>query len=104
MDTPSGNNIERLGFDEHAYSGELEKASEFVLARVIAVHKDRSTISDGVHEVLAEMSGRKVDFQLIAANLDTAFIMQALDVDYSLSRLECCRVMIPEGHVHPVVL
>ncbi len=48
--------------------------------------------------------GRKVDFQLIAANIDVALIVQALDADFSVSRLERYLVMIHESHIHPVVL
>lgn len=48
--------------------------------------------------------GRKIDFQLIAANIDAAFIMQALDADFSINRIERYLVMIHEGHIRPVVL
>ncbi|MBF0123366.1 MAG: ribosome small subunit-dependent GTPase A [Candidatus Omnitrophica bacterium] len=152
MDKQSKNTIETLCFDERFYAEQLVTASEFVIVRVISVHKDRFTISDGTNEITAELSGkfllnassafdypssgdwvlvqfhnadtfaiihavlprktllkrktpgRKIDFQLIAANIDTAFIMQALDADFSISRLERYLVMINEGHIHPVVL
>ncbi|MBN2029222.1 ribosome small subunit-dependent GTPase A [bacterium] len=48
--------------------------------------------------------GKQIEFQLIAANIDTAFIMQSLDVDYNLRRLERYLVMIHESQIHPVVL
>jgi ribosome biogenesis GTPase len=48
-------------------------------------------------------SGRKIDYQLIAANIDTAFIMQSLDSNFNVRRLERYLVMIHEGGIHPVV-
>ena len=49
-------------------------------------------------------SGKKIDFQLIAANIDTAFIVQSLDANYNLRRLERYLVMVYEALIHPVVL
>ncbi len=47
---------------------------------------------------------KKVDFQLIAANIDAAFIIQAIDFDFNLRRLERYLVMVEEGHIEPVLL
>ena len=49
-------------------------------------------------------AGKKVEFQLIAANIDTAFIVQSLDGNYNLRRLERYLVMINASHIQPVVL
>ncbi|MGA1823068.1 MAG: ribosome small subunit-dependent GTPase A [bacterium] len=64
-----------------------------------------------IHEILPRKSilkrktaGKKIEFQLIAANIDTAFIMQSLDFNYNLRRLERYLVMIHEGGIHPVLL
>ncbi len=48
--------------------------------------------------------GKKVDFQVIAANIDTAFIVQSLDENYNLRRLERYLVMINDAKIHPEVL
>ncbi len=48
--------------------------------------------------------GRTVDYQLLGANIDTAFVMQSADRDYNLNRLERYLVMIREGGIRPVVL
>ena len=48
-------------------------------------------------------SGKKVDYQLIAANIDTAIIMQSLDSNFNLRRLERYLVMINEGKITPVI-
>lgn len=64
-----------------------------------------------IHRVLERKSalarktaGRTVRHQLIAANIDTAFIMQALGPGYNLQRLERYLVMVNESGIEPVVL
>jgi len=64
-----------------------------------------------IHEIAPRKSllkrktaGKKVEFQLIAANIDTAMIMQSLDFNYNIRRLERYLVMIHEGNIHPIVL
>lgn len=49
-------------------------------------------------------AGKLVDFQLIAANIDTAFILQSVDYNFNLRRLERYLVMVNEGGITPVVL
>jgi len=49
-------------------------------------------------------SGKKIEFQLIAANIETAFIIQALDFNYNLRRLERYLAMINESNIRPIVL
>ncbi len=64
-----------------------------------------------IHSILPRKSllkrktpGDKVDFQLIAANIDTAFIMQSLDHNFNPRRLERYLVMVNESNICPVVL
>jgi ribosome biogenesis GTPase len=49
-------------------------------------------------------AGKSVDFQLIAANIDVAFIIQSLDHNLNLRRLERYLVMVHESKITPVVL
>jgi len=49
-------------------------------------------------------SGKSVDFQLIAANIDAAFIIQSLDHNLNLRRLERYLVMVNESGITPVIL
>lgn len=49
-------------------------------------------------------SGRSSQVQLIAANIDVAFIMQTLGLGYNLKRLERYLVMVNESGIEPVVL
>ena len=49
-------------------------------------------------------SGKKIEFQLIATNIDTGLIVQSLDSNYNLRRLERYLVMVNESNIQPVVL
>ncbi len=49
-------------------------------------------------------AGKKVELQLIAANIDSAMIVQSLDSDFNLRRLERYLVMVSESDISPVVL
>lgn len=49
-------------------------------------------------------AGREVEFQMIAANIDTAFIVQSCHFDFNLARLERYLVMVRDGGIEPVVL
>jgi len=49
-------------------------------------------------------AGKQVDFQLIAANIDVAFIIQSLNDNFNLRRLERYLVMVNEGGIQPVIL
>jgi ribosome biogenesis GTPase len=145
--------IEKLGFDNWFQDNvDPESLEEFEIARVIAVHKDSYTITNGETDVFAELvgkiiysasspidypavgdwvlakfydentfsiihriiqrksllkrktPGKKIDFQLIAANIDVAFIVQSLDDNFNLRRLERYLVMINESNIRPIVL
>lgn len=145
--------IEKIGFDKW-FQDKVDsgRSAGLEVARVIAVHKDSYTISNGedaaaaelvgkilysadspldyptvgdwvfvnfydemtfsiIHEILPRKSllkrktpGKKIDYQLIAANIDTAFIVQSLDDNFNLRRLERYLVMVNESNIRPVVL
>lgn len=48
--------------------------------------------------------GKKVDYQLIAANIDFAFIMQSLDNDFNTNRLDRYLAMVNEFNIEPIIL
>lgn len=48
--------------------------------------------------------GRDVEFQMIAANVDVAFVIQSCHFDFNVRRLERYLVMLGEGHIEPVVM
>jgi ribosome biogenesis GTPase len=49
-------------------------------------------------------AGEIADFQMIAANIDTAFIVQSCHFDFNPRRLDRYLVMAAEGHVEPFVI
>ena len=49
-------------------------------------------------------AGKLVDYQLIAANIDVAFIIQSVNRNFNLRRLERYLVMINESGITPVIL
>jgi ribosome biogenesis GTPase len=131
---------------------EASKLENFQLGRVTSVHKESYTVTNGIGEIYAEVtgkmmfsaespldyptvgdwcyvqyldgnslaiihevlprksilkrktSGKKIEFQAIAANIDYAFIIQSLNADFNLRRLERYLVMVREGHIKPVIL
>ena len=77
---------------------------------VIANFYDANTFSI-IHAILPRKSllkrktpGKNIDFQLIAANIDVAFIIQSLDENFNLRRLERYLVMINASNIRPIVL
>jgi ribosome biogenesis GTPase / thiamine phosphate phosphatase len=51
-----------------------------------------------------KMADKTVDYQMIAANIDVAFIIQSCDLNFNPRRLERYLVMANDGHVEPVIL
>ena len=77
---------------------------------VVATFYDRGTFSI-IHKVLSRKSllkrktpGKRIDFQLIAANIDVVFIVQSLDSNFNLRRLERYLVMVKDSNIMPIVL
>ena len=48
--------------------------------------------------------GGNAEFQMIAANIDVAFIVQSCHFDFNVRRLERYLVMTRDGHIEPVIL
>jgi len=49
-------------------------------------------------------AGENVDCQMIAANIDTAFVVQSCHFDFNPRRLDRYLVMAADGHVEPIVI
>jgi ribosome biogenesis GTPase len=49
-------------------------------------------------------AGEKVDFQMIAANIDVAFILQSCHFDFNVRRMDRYLVMAVDGGVEPIVV
>jgi ribosome biogenesis GTPase len=77
---------------------------------VLATFYDKDSFSI-IHKVLPRKSlikrktpGKRIDFQLIAANVDVALIIQSLDTNFNLRRLERYLVMVKDSNIEPMVL
>ncbi|MCK9365279.1 MAG: ribosome small subunit-dependent GTPase A [Syntrophales bacterium] len=64
-----------------------------------------------IHEVFPrrtflrrKRAGVEVDYQMIAANIDIAFIVQSCHFDFNLPRMNRYLVMAADGHVEPIVI
>lgn len=64
-----------------------------------------------IHQILPRKTlikrknpGREVEFQPIAANIDTAFIVQDLVRDFNLQRLDRYLIMVTDSKITPVIL
>lgn len=67
--------------------------------------------SASIHTILQRKSflrrktaGKNIEFQMIAANIDVAFIIQSCSYDFNVSRLERYMIMANEGHVEPLLV
>jgi ribosome biogenesis GTPase len=49
-------------------------------------------------------AGKKIEYQMIASNIDVALIIQSCDFNFNISRLERYLVMVNDGHIDPVIL
>ena len=77
----------------------------------VCVQYHDSASRASIHRLLPRRSflrrkapGRNVEFQMIAANIDVAFIVQSCHFDFNLRRLERYLVMTSEAHIEPVML
>lgn len=64
-----------------------------------------------IHEVFPrrtllrrKSAGETVDFQMIAANVDVAFLVQSCSFDFNLRRMDRYLVMAADGGVEPIVV
>jgi ribosome biogenesis GTPase / thiamine phosphate phosphatase len=64
-----------------------------------------------IHEVFPRKTflrrksvGEKVDFQMIAANIDVAFIVQSCHFDFNVRRMDRYLVMAADGGVEPIIV
>jgi ribosome biogenesis GTPase len=70
---------------------------------------------EGTHAIITDLlprksvlrrkaAGKHIDSQMIAANIDVAFIVQSCDADFSVRRLERYLVMARDGRIEPALL
>ena len=51
-----------------------------------------------------KVAGREIEYQPIASNIDIAFIVQSVEFDFNLRRLERYLIMIHESRIEPIIL
>jgi len=77
----------------------------------VCIQHDSSDMFGIIHDVIPrktflrrKAAGDIIEYQMIAANIDVALIVQSCHFDFNINRLERCLVMVRDGRVHPVVL
>ncbi len=87
-------------------SAELPKVGDWVA--VITYEDEMKAI---IHDLLPrksvfgrKVSGKKIQEQVIASNIDLLFVVQSLDANYSHRRLERYLTMAFEGNMEPIVI
>ncbi len=87
-------------------AAELPCVGDWVVAQYC--NSDTSAIIHGVYPrktfLRRKSPGRDVDFQMIAANVDVAFVVQSCHVDFNLRRLDRYLVMANDGRIEPMIL
>jgi ribosome biogenesis GTPase len=89
-----------------------EQASDFpCVGDWVCVRHGSSAAPGVIHEVIPRKSflrrksaGNDIEFQMIAANIDTALIVQSCHFDFNINRLERYLVMVRAGHVVPLIV
>jgi len=51
-----------------------------------------------------KVAGKRIEYQLIASNIDSAFIVQSTDFNFNLRRLERYLIMANNSNIKPVIL
>jgi ribosome biogenesis GTPase len=85
---------------------ELPKVGDWVALRLVA-EAGKAVIERVLPRrtrLIRKTAGRDVDGQVLAANVDVAFVMAALDASFNPRRIERFLVMSREGGIRPVVV
>lgn len=86
---------------------ELPKAGDWVAVALHAEEETKATIHavlPRATQICRKEAGRKAAEQVLGANIDVVFIVQGLDDNFNLRRLERFLVMVHEGGAKPVIL
>lgn len=85
---------------------ELPKVGDWVALRIFS--EEEKAIIDSVlprkTKFSRKVAGIKTDEQVLAANIDVIFIVQGLDGNFSLRRLERTLVMVYESGAKPIII
>lgn len=87
-------------------SGDLPCVGDWVLvqyldsdtrAMILALFPRRSVLR-------RKAAGKKIEHQMIASNIDVAFVVQSCDSDFNVRRLERYLAVVNEGRIKPVLI
>jgi len=87
-------------------SADLPKVGDWVLITIFEDER-KAVIHDIVPRktsISRNIAGRKTEEQVIVANVDVVFIVQALDNDFNPRRLERYLVLVKESRTEPVIV
>ena len=86
---------------------ELPKAGDWVAVALHPEEKEKATIHavlPRASQISRKVAGRTIDEQVLGTNIDVVFVVQGLDDNFNLRRLERFLVMVHEGGAKPVIL
>ena len=87
-----------------ADNGELPKVGDWVAFKAYDNEGIIVSVLPRSNELSRKLPGRTTEKQVIATNIDTAFIVQGLDRDFNPMRLQRYIVQIMQCNIRPVVL
>lgn len=104
--TPDSIAAELSGKLAHYTSRELTpKVGDWVAVRLL---ENSSAIVEAViprrNEIARKVAGKRVEKQIIAANVDVAFVLLALDNDFSIERLKRFLYQLSISKINPVIV
>ncbi len=83
---------------------QMPKIGDWVAVELTADHAIIHAVLPRTNEIVRGHVGRMVDKQVVAANIDLAFIVQPLDHDFSPQRLERYIFQLAQQHIDVVIL
>jgi len=51
-----------------------------------------------------KVAGKRIEYQLIASNIDYTFLVQSLDLNFNINRLERYLTMVNDSNIKPIIL
>lgn len=104
--TPDEIAAETSGKLKHASNSEtLPKIGDWVALQLVPGERGLiQAVLPRVSEISRKQPGKKLQKQVLAANVDIAFLIQALDADFSPDRLERYLFQLANQNIEPVIV
>jgi len=91
---------EARGSNNYLTVGDWVRCKDFEAGDFAMIH----SVLDRKTELKRKTAGREVAYQLIAANIDTAFVVHTLDKGYNLRKLDRYLSVVHDSGIDPVVV